>query len=482
METIEWDPDNPANYFQHSGGLYHNNLKIPKVCLSIIDTPAFQRLDKIDQLGIVRKIFRQATHTRIEHCFGVADLARRVMTELRKKRKDVTGTDMLCVIIAGLCHDLGHGPFSHTFEFALRDSGIRFRHEEMSVAIFDHILKTEPKAKKELFTYLNEQDIQFIRELIDPPKEDIDGNFNVRGRGKEKIWMYEIVSNNFHGMDIDKMDYIIRDSHHTEVGVACNLAFISRCIEGVDVSKVPDGSNNERERLVWSQKLFDDISNLFNSRKLLFSKVYYHKKMFPLEFQLRKAIRLSSQHLKFKGSGGEMRTVVEALGDVEAYIKLDDHILTLIQNSEINHPDMIKAKKCIEKMDRRELHTSIAMIHIDNYLEDEIEEIIKSVSEKYNKSEEEKLIYVFRHLHFGKGLDVDPMKDVVFSPRCKSPNKEMKKISKSNLKSETTAFIYGWHGIESKVADQIFRELESKLEEEHYGDQILLENLFKESS
>lgn len=54
-------------------------------------------------------------------------MARRVMTELRKKRKDVTGTDMLCVIIAGLCHDLGHGPFSHTFEYALQDLGIKFR-------------------------------------------------------------------------------------------------------------------------------------------------------------------------------------------------------------------------------------------------------------------------------------------------------------------------------------------------------------------
>lgn len=243
---------------------------------------------------------------------------------------------------------------------------VYLQHEEMSVAIFDYILQNEKKAREELSRYLNEQDIQFIRELIDPPKEDVDGNFNVRGRGKDKIWMYEIVSNNFHGLDIDKMDYIIRDSHHTEVGVACNLAFISRCIEGVDVSKVVDTSNNERERLVWSQKLFDDISNLFNSRKLLFSKVYYHKKIYPLEYQLRKAIGLSAKYLQFRGSDGKMRNVIEALGDVEAYIKLDDHILTLIKNSEIDNPDMREAKSCIEKMDRRELHTSIASIHINN--------------------------------------------------------------------------------------------------------------------
>jgi len=479
VEVIEWNPDDPNAYFQHSGGVYHNNLKIPKVCLSIIDTPAFQRLDNINQVGVVRRIFRQAAHSRIEHCFGVADLARRVMTELRKKRKDVTGTDMLCIIIAGLCHDLGHGPFSHSFEFALRNLGYRFRHEEMSVVIFDYILENEPRAKRELSRYLNEQDFQFIRELIDPPKEDVDGNFNVRGRGKEKIWMYEIVSNSFHGLDIDKMDYIIRDSHHTEVGVACNLAFISRCIEGVDVSKVVDKSNNERERLVWSQKLVDDISNLFNSRKLLFSKVYYHKKIYPLEYQLWKAIRLSANHLKFQGSNGRMKTMIEALTDVEAYIKLDDHILTLIKNSEIDNEDMREAKRCIDKMDRRELHTPIAMIHMNNFRKKEIEDIVQSIIEDFTAPDGEKPIYVFRELHFGKGLNVNPMENVVFSPRSKSPNAEPKMILNSNLKSETTAFIYGWYGIESGTVDQIFRRLEDELEPD--SEHVLLENIFKES-
>ncbi|KAE9548011.1 hypothetical protein FO519_008781 [Halicephalobus sp. NKZ332] len=467
-----------SNYFQHSGGVYHNNLKIPKVCLSIIDTPAFQRLDSIGQLGIVRRIYRQATHTRFEHSLGVADLARRVMTELRKKRKDVTGTDMLCVIIAGLCHDLGHGPFSHTFEFALKDSGIEFRHEEMSVAIFDHILKTEPKAKKELFTYLNEQDIQFIRELIDPPKEDIDRNFNVRGRGKEKIWMYEIVSNTFHGLDIDKMDYIIRDSHHTEIGLPCNLAFISRCIEGVDVSTVTI-KDEKRKRLVWSQKLFDDISNLFNSRKLLFSRVCYHKKMYPLEFQIQKAIKLAAPHLKFCGSNGRMKNVLEALKDVEAYIKLNDHILTLIENCDLRHDDIREAKKCIEKINRREVHTTIAKIRLAGCSEKTVEETIQSVFKRYAKPEEEKLIYVLRHLHFGKGVNVNPLKEVLFSSRSKKSNAEKNLFFESSLEPEITAFVYGWYGIESNTAKEIFEEL--KFELKKCGDKIFVESLFRGS-
>ena len=56
----------------------------------------------------------------------VADLARRLMKNLMKKRADITGNDMLCVIIAGLCHDLGHGPFSHAFDLIMYEVNKNF--------------------------------------------------------------------------------------------------------------------------------------------------------------------------------------------------------------------------------------------------------------------------------------------------------------------------------------------------------------------
>lgn len=103
---------------------------------------------------------------------------------------------------------------------------------------------------------------------------------------------------------------------------------------------------------------------------------------------------------------------------------------------------------------------------------------MKSVLDEFSSLDVEKPIYVFRELHFGKGVNVDPMENVVFSPRCKSPKIDGKIVPKSNLRSETTAYIYGWYGIESTVADQIFRKLDDELQ--HHSDNILLENLFKE--
>ena len=69
IEIEDWNPNVVGTFIQHAGGIYEK-IKIPKICLSIIDTPAFQRLNNIKQLGFVDRIYRQATHTRFEHSLG----------------------------------------------------------------------------------------------------------------------------------------------------------------------------------------------------------------------------------------------------------------------------------------------------------------------------------------------------------------------------------------------------------------------------
>ncbi|KAE9546209.1 hypothetical protein FO519_010579, partial [Halicephalobus sp. NKZ332] len=190
-EITDWNPNAPEAFTQHAGGIYEK-IKIPTVCFSIIDTPTFQRLNNIKQLGVVDRVFRQAVHTRFEHSLGVADLARRVMKKLRKIRKNITGNDMLCVIIAGLCHDLGHGPFSHTFDPIVYKINKNFRHEKLSVKLLDHILKTEKKIHDEVGQHLTEVDYEFIKEMIDPPESffDSDGNWALEGRPASKQYLY----------------------------------------------------------------------------------------------------------------------------------------------------------------------------------------------------------------------------------------------------------------------------------------------------
>jgi hypothetical protein len=111
----------------------HGVMKIPLYCYEFIDTPQFQRLRYLKQLGTtsfvfqvaplcwwlsVLKGFQGATHTRYEHSLGVAYLANMVISMIQKEQPELNITDreVRLVTVAGLCHDLGHGPFSHAFE------------------------------------------------------------------------------------------------------------------------------------------------------------------------------------------------------------------------------------------------------------------------------------------------------------------------------------------------------------------------------
>jgi HD superfamily phosphohydrolase len=131
----------------------HGQIKLPGLCVRILDTPEVQRLHRLKQLGVCDYVFRCANHTRLEHSLGVAHHAQVLLTTLQEQYRQakqrqrhvdalvhrgagaervrrpfvppkVTEADRLCVLVASLCHDLGHGPFSHHFEHVLSELGV----------------------------------------------------------------------------------------------------------------------------------------------------------------------------------------------------------------------------------------------------------------------------------------------------------------------------------------------------------------------
>ena len=112
---------------------------IDQLAWKLLDTPEFQRLRRIKQLGVSEFVFPSATHTRFAHCVGVfhtaRELVRIIKRELNAAKQDIDPNWADVALAAALLHDLGHGPFSHTFEGVQKSRGVSKRHEKWTAEI-----------------------------------------------------------------------------------------------------------------------------------------------------------------------------------------------------------------------------------------------------------------------------------------------------------------------------------------------------------
>ena len=225
--------------------------------IAIINTPEFQRLKRIKQLGVCHHVFPGATHTRFEHSLGVGYLARKSLESLQRRQPELKIDEytILTFQLAGLCHDLGHGPLSHAFDHFLSTltTNTSFsQHEERSVSMLQHIvhkytISIEPSV------------IQNACELIHPQSKHLPS------------WWYQIIANDDTGIDVDKFDYLLRDTLMT--GMVCNDIDVNRFIDYARVVAKPTANKNV---LCYPEKLQFDINQLFMTRHRLHAQVYQH--------------------------------------------------------------------------------------------------------------------------------------------------------------------------------------------------------------
>ncbi|XP_053387690.1 deoxynucleoside triphosphate triphosphohydrolase SAMHD1-like isoform X11 [Mercenaria mercenaria] len=275
----------------------HGNIELHPLCVTIVNTPQFQRLRFIKQLGGAYFVYPGAAHNRFEHSIGVCHLAGRLVRALKEKKSDalkgvdITDEDILCVEVAGLCHDLGHGPFSHLFDQriipALRTDK-KWKHENGSVDMFRYMLKANDLEKK-----FDEEDRTFIEELIDGPGETYPKGEKNKKRREQKGFLYEIVSNKRNGIDVDKWDYFARDCHM--LGIQNNFNH-DRCIDFSRVIEV----NGERQ-ICYRDKEAANLYDMFHTRYLLHIRAYQHKTNNIIEYMIAEALILADEFIRFPG-------------------------------------------------------------------------------------------------------------------------------------------------------------------------------------
>ncbi|MFO7872685.1 MAG: HD domain-containing protein [Candidatus Undinarchaeales archaeon] len=213
----------------------HGSLQLKNHEIQVLDTYEMQRLRNIKQLGFTYFVYPSATHTRFEHSLGTFYLASKLAGNLELNDSE---TDKLR--LAALLHDVGHGPFSHGSEEALKLHNPEVaRHEENTVELVK---------KSKISDILKENGFK--------PKEIAE-----IATGKKGV-LSDIISGQ---IDVDRMDYLVRDSYYT--GAAYGVIDLERLLETLSIRK--------RKLAVEPDGLFS-AEALLLARYLMYPTVYQH--------------------------------------------------------------------------------------------------------------------------------------------------------------------------------------------------------------
>ncbi len=225
-----------------------NTIRLDRVAVSIIDTPPFQRLRYIRQLGLAHLVYPGATHTRFDHALGVYHLAVRALRILKAKARlpaEVWEGEGL-IPYAALLHDIGHYPFSHALEELERDR-IAFDHERISARFFE-----SPE----------------LEEALKPLGEDAPARIERIIRGQGGCALRGLVSGS---LDLDKMEYLRRDARFC--GVPYGEVDVERLLEGLAILQDPETGAWE---VGIRARAMSTLESLLFAKYQMFRNVYWH--------------------------------------------------------------------------------------------------------------------------------------------------------------------------------------------------------------
>ena len=296
----------------------YGDISLSEFEVQVMDMPQFQRIRRIKQLGLINLIYPGANHSRFEHCVGTMNLASKLATKL-----DLSEDEIELVRISGLLHDVGHGPFSHVSEGVLS-----FPHEELT----KHVIE-----KTSMHDLLDEKfDTKEIVKIING-----DGHLG------------PIISGE---LDVDRMDYLQRDSHNT--GVAYGVIDYERIISNL---RLDDG-------LVLDIKGVQAAEGALVSRYFMYPSVYQHHTTRIVNSMFRRALK---------------REIDSGKIDEQDMYKYDDSdIISLFRQSD----DEI-VRDMINRLDKRIIPKRVKTIRLDNFKTPE--KLYKIEQKTLRKAEEE---------------------------------------------------------------------------------------------
>uniref|UniRef100_A0A1I8N2G4 HD/PDEase domain-containing protein n=1 Tax=Musca domestica TaxID=7370 RepID=A0A1I8N2G4_MUSDO len=288
---------------------------------AIVQTPQFQRLKKLKQLGHLKfNNGLEHTHNRFNHCIGTFHAAKLMLDALERNTPWLLGNNnkiplvyRKAVLLAALLHDVGHGPFSHSWEHVAHN----YEHEKIGFACVDKIFAT---IKKTFFPELRENDnygVRLIKALIQGKINKL-SSFSIELPEKYQF-IFEIVSNEHQKIDVDKWDYLKRDHYHLKDICSPDMDFddvflqasISQCGKHI-------------------QYRYEDYGRIY---KLFAARWQFHRKCYllPNNAILDDILRIAVNETKAKINGVNI-CEINAENNMAAFLELtDEKVLELIE-------------------------------------------------------------------------------------------------------------------------------------------------------
>ncbi|MCF8308900.1 MAG: HD domain-containing protein [Bacteroidales bacterium] len=340
-------------------------VSIPSEFLfELVEHPYFQRLRRIQQLGLTHLVYPGALHTRFQHAIGAMHLMQQAVDVLRLKGHEITEEEKEGALAAILLHDIGHGPFSHALEHTLiTDTD----HEEISR--------------------------WFIRALNEELDQKLTLARNIFENNYPKKFLHQLVASQ---LDVDRLDYLKRDSFFS--GVSEGVISSDRIIKMMDI---------HNDELVVEAKGIYSVEKFLVARRLMYWQVYMHKTVLAAEYLLMKILRrakdLAMSGHKLKASPwfkriAENQFIKEGLNShsslIDDFAKMDDYDILSSIKIWCDDSDPILARLSKNLINRKLPKTEMMNQPFDrNYVYD----LKKQAMKHYNLNEEEAGYFVFTH-------------------------------------------------------------------------------------
>ena len=347
-------------------------ITIPNALLfDIIEHPYFQRLRRITQMGLSSLVYPGANHTRFHHAIGCMHLMQKAVQVLRRKSIEISEEEANALYIAILLHDIGHGAFSHALENSIV-SGVS--HEDIS--------------------------LRFMKKL----NNEFDGELTLaihifEGKYHRKF-LNQLISSQ---LDIDRLDYLKRDSFYT--GVHEGNISSDRLIEMMTVVD---------DELVIEQKGIYSVEKFLIARRLMYWQVYLHKTSLAAEMMLSKVL-IRAKELATSGENVFASTALSYFlqhqisaknfteGTLNKFSKLDDYDVLSAIKEWMHHSD-----KVLATLSKMIVNRNLLKIKIQEkpFHQKELSRFLESVQQKLDISSEDVDYFIFTDSISNQAYDI----------------------------------------------------------------------------